>query len=120
PVEGMGASRAAAHESHAAHFPSLRHADLLAAAAAHALLFACRALALAHRSAYAHGAPHPHRYYLSQPFSEMSKMTPSGSLNFTSKFASSFDFPRVKKNLPPAASMRFFVASTSSTWKPKW
>src|SRR5205085_8338933 len=56
----------------------------------------------------------------SQPFSERSKITPSGSLYFTSKFASSLLLPSVKKNLPPAASTRCFASSRSSTWKPKW
>src|SRR5712664_446003 len=50
----------------------------------------------------------------------MSKITPSGSLNLSSKLTSSFVLPNSKKNVPPAASMRARMASRSSTWKPKW
>src|SRR6516162_4063518 len=51
----------------------------------------------------------------SQPFFEISKMIPSGSLNLRSKFSFSWSFPRSKKKLPPAASIRFCVSAISST-----
>ena len=50
-----------------------------------------------------------------QPFCEMSKITPSGSLNLRSKFSFSASFPRSKKKVPPLASMRCCVSSRSST-----
>jgi len=78
---------------------------------------------MADTAADAHCAPYSDgNYFLvpTQPFSEMSKMTPSGSLNFISKFAASLVSPSVKKNFPPADSMRSRAASRSSTWKPKW
>src|SRR6185503_13774174 len=53
------------------------------------------------------------------PFLEMSKITPSGSLNLRSKFSFSASLPRSKKNLPPCASILFCVSARSSTWKPK-
>src|SRR5690349_11680804 len=53
-----------------------------------------------------------------QPRFEISKITPSGSLNLRSKLPWRSS-PRSKKNLPPCASMRFCVSARSSTWKPK-
>src|SRR5581483_11874569 len=61
-----------------------------------------------------------HRFVPCQPFLEMSKITPSGSLNLRSKFSFSASLPRSKKNLPPSASILFCVSARSSTWKPKW
>ena len=54
-----------------------------------------------------------------QPCFEMSKITPSGSLNLRSKLPARSS-PRSKKNLPPAASIFFCVSTRSSTWMPKW
>src|SRR5262249_27774202 len=71
------------------------------------------------------GAPRsdrqPHFRYPSvpcQPCLEISKITPSGSLNLRSKLPCRSS-PRSKKNLPPLASIRFCVSARSSTWKPK-
>src|SRR5215469_15510075 len=49
-----------------------------------------------------------------QPCLEMSKITPSGSLNLRSKLPCRSS-PRSKKNLPPLASMRLCVSARSST-----
>ena len=54
----------------------------------------------------------------SHPFFDMSNTTPSGSLNFRSKFPRRSS-PRSKKNVPPDASIFFCVSARSSTWKPK-
>src|SRR5262249_36982930 len=101
---------------------AVRHAGVLAAAVAHVLLLGSGEIGLADATAHAHRASHSYGDYLvpSQPFSEMSKITPSGSLYLTSKLASSLDLPSVKKNLPPPASTRFFVSSRPSPWKQKW